>query len=69
MPPSGISTPLDQDGITGQTTLGLAFDSTDIAIRDMWKMNIYLRAIEQSFKDSTEEGDDEDIPHMEMVIR
>lgn len=68
MPPSGVPTPLGQDGTTQQPTLGLAFDNVDIALRNMWKMNVYLRAIEQSFKDTAEEGDDEEIPHVEMVI-
>ena len=53
--------PLDQDGMIEQATLGLAFDNTDIAIRDMWKMNRYLRAIEQSFKDPAAEEDEEEI--------
>lgn len=68
MPPSGVSITPDQDAMTEQATLGLAFDSTDITIRDMWKMNLYLRAIEQSFKDPTEEGYEEKVPHMEMLI-
>lgn len=68
MPPSGVPAPLDQDGTTKEATLGLAFDNTNIAIRDMWKMNFYLRAIEQSFKDPTEEADDDEIPHVEMDI-
>ena len=39
--------------------LGLAFDQIRVTIGDMYKLNLYLPAIEQSFLDSKEEGDDE----------
>jgi ribonuclease Z len=40
--------------------LALAFDQARIRIGDMWKLNHYLPAIEQSFLDTREEDDDED---------
>jgi len=33
----------------------------------MWKMNLYLPAIEQSFSDITDEGDDE-VVHIEVDV-
>jgi ribonuclease Z len=40
-------------------TLGLAFDQARVRIGDMRKLELYLPAIEQSFIDTTEEGDED----------
>ena len=64
MPPSAAVPTLNAHGETSrEPILALAFDHASIAIGDMWKMNLYLPAIEQSFSDIVE-GDDE-ILHME----
>jgi len=42
-----------------EPVLALAFDHADIAIGNMWKMNFYLPAIEQIFKDTEEEEDND----------
>ena len=42
--------------------MALAFDHANITIGDMWKMNLYLPAIAQSFNDIDDEGDDEVVP-------
>ncbi|KAF8434881.1 hypothetical protein L210DRAFT_3552991 [Boletus edulis BED1] len=41
----------------GDPTLALAFDHANIRIGDMWKMNAYIKAIEQSFADLEDEHD------------
>ncbi|KAG9311648.1 beta-lactamase-like protein [Chiua virens] len=41
----------------GDPTLALALDHANIKISDMWKMNVYINAIEQSFADLEEEND------------
>ncbi|KAH7921559.1 hypothetical protein BV22DRAFT_1038537 [Leucogyrophana mollusca] len=53
MPPPSV---LATDG-PDDPTLALAFDMANIRIGDMWKMNAYMGAIEQSFIDSPEDGD------------
>jgi ribonuclease Z len=58
MPPSGIPTVSTHDETSSEPVLALAFDHANIAIGDMWKMNLYLPAIEQSFRDIAD-GDDE----------
>jgi ribonuclease Z len=39
--------------------IAVAFDHLNVTIGEMWKINHYLPAIEQSFLDTLEEGDDE----------
>src|ERR1700756_1756312 len=39
--------------------IAVAFDHLNLTIGDMWKVNHYLPAIEQSFQDTTEDGDEE----------
>lgn len=41
----------------GDPTVALAFDHADIKIGEMWKMNAYIKAIEQSFTDLEDEND------------
>jgi hypothetical protein len=38
----------------------LAMDHACIRVGDLWKMGVYFPAIEQSFKDIADEGDDEE---------
>jgi len=44
----------------GPPIVALALDHAHIRVGDMWKMQMYLRAIEQSFLDTREEGDEEE---------
>jgi ribonuclease Z len=62
MPPSGLPTPSTNDDSSREPILALAFDHANITIGDMWKMNLYLPAIAQSFNDIDDEGDDEVVP-------
>ena len=39
--------------------IAVAFDHSNFTIGEMWKMNHYLPAIEQSLVDTLEEGDEE----------
>jgi ribonuclease Z len=39
--------------------IAVAFDHLNLTIGDMWKVNHYLPAIEQSFQDTIEDGDEE----------
>ncbi|KIJ61498.1 hypothetical protein HYDPIDRAFT_31363 [Hydnomerulius pinastri MD-312] len=49
----------------GDPTLALAFDHANIKIGNMWKMNAYMKAIEQNFIDLEDDGgDDIDTTHM-----
>lgn len=41
----------------GDSTLALAFDHANIKIGEMWKMNAYFKAIQQSFTDLEDEND------------
>lgn len=41
----------------GDPVVALAFDHADIRIGEMWKMNAYIKAIEQSFADLEDEND------------
>jgi len=67
MPPSGVPTPNAYGQSSKEPVLALAFDHAKIAIGDMWKMNLYLPAIEQSFSDIPDEADDE-VVHIEVDI-
>jgi ribonuclease Z len=56
MPPSIVQpSATEQEG----PRIGLAFDHTTIRLGEFWKLNMYLPAIEKSFGDTSEEGDDE----------
>lgn len=59
MPPAGITRSTQNGGNTDrkQPILALSFDHLNLTIGNMWKLNHYLPAIEQSFKDTTEEDD------------
>ena len=67
MPPSGVPTPSIPSESSRIPILALVFDHVNIVIGDMWKMNLYLPTIEQSFIDITDEGDDE-VVHMEVDV-
>lgn len=66
MPPSSFATPRkSENSRQREPVLALAFDHANIAIKNLWKMNFYMPAIEQSFRDTAEEGDqDEDVATM-----
>jgi ribonuclease Z len=50
-----------REGSTGhEPTVALAMDHACIRLGDFWKMATYLPAIEQSFKDIADEGDEEE---------
>ena len=67
MPPSGVPTPNTRYEPSREPFLALAFDHANIAIGDMWKMNLYLPAIKQSFSDIADEADDE-VAHIDLVV-
>ncbi len=48
------------DGIEHQPTIALAMDLACIRLGDLWKMAMYFPAIEQSFRDIRDEGDEEE---------
>lgn len=62
MPPS-LTEP--ESPIGKQTVIGLAFDHARVRIGDMRKLRAYLPAIEQSFADTIEEGDEDEDPSRE----
>lgn len=68
MPPSGVPQPWAGSGSAREPILALAFDNADVPIGDMWKMNFYLPAIEQSFVDTAEEGDDAETLNAEVDV-
>ncbi|KAF7972807.1 hypothetical protein HWV62_16994 [Athelia sp. TMB] len=68
MPPSGVPQPQAGVGSRREPFLALAFDNADIKIGDVWKMNMYLQAIEQSFLDTAEEGDDDPTTSVEVDV-
>lgn len=59
MPPAGITRSTQNGSNTDRKRpiLALSFDHLNLTIGNMWKLNHYLPAIEQSFKDTTEEDD------------
>ncbi len=59
MPRYSASSP-KRDGTDHQPTIALAMDHACIRVGDLWKMATYLPAIEQSFKDIADEGDEEE---------
>lgn len=76
MPPSGIAKPsqipIGEGGRGKEPIVALAFDHANLTIGSMWKVNYYLPALEQSFRDTVaEEGDDveeEDVGAMEVAV-
>lgn len=64
MPPSGVPTPNVQ-GESKEPILALAFDHASVPIGELWKMNLYLPAIEQSFNDIPDEVE---VLHMEVDL-
>jgi ribonuclease Z len=62
MPPAGARPrPNGQNLDRKQPILALAFDHINLTIGNMWKLKYYLPAVEQSFRDTVEEDDGEDI--------
>ncbi|KAF5362391.1 hypothetical protein D9756_002186 [Leucocoprinus leucothites] len=59
MPPSILAPPEEKKTERGGPLVTLAFDLAEMDLDQMWKMNLYLPAIEQCFKDSSEEGDED----------
>ncbi|KAF5379502.1 hypothetical protein D9615_006481 [Tricholomella constricta] len=65
MPPSGLAKPsqipIGEGGRAKEPIVALAFDHANLTIGNMWKVNYYLPALEQSFRDTVaEEGDEEE---------
>ncbi|KAJ7460806.1 hypothetical protein FB451DRAFT_1045064 [Mycena latifolia] len=57
MPPSvGIGRPTGER----EPVVALAFDHANLTIGSMWKLNMYLPVIQQTFADTTEEDDEEE---------
>lgn len=52
-PPSIVADP-------NEAPVGLAFDHASMRIRDIWKLNSYLPALEQSFLDTRDEQEEEE---------
>ncbi|KAF9466199.1 beta-lactamase-like protein [Collybia nuda] len=72
MPPSGVAKP-NQIGETSQKRLkepivALAFDHANLTIGNLWKLNYYLPAVEQSFMDTKEEDDEEEVDPITMSM-
>lgn len=65
MPPQGVAQPSeieeDAEKRLKEPIVALAFDHANLTIGNMWKFNYYLSAVEQSFKDTVEEDDGEDV--------
>ena len=55
--PQMIATPAEATG----PTIGIAFDHVTVSMGNIWKLNRYLPAIEQSFLDG-EDPEDEVVP-------
>jgi ribonuclease Z len=66
MPPGAIIPP--ERFTEKEPTLGLAFDNARVKIGTMRKLNMYLPAIEQSFLDSAEEGDEDSNINLAKVV-
>ncbi|KAF8166655.1 hypothetical protein K438DRAFT_1857115 [Mycena galopus ATCC 62051] len=60
MPPSlGIARPAGEPGAR-EPVVALAFDHANLTLRNMWKLNMYLPAIQQTFADTSDEEDEEE---------
>lgn len=61
MPPSGVAKLSEiEESHRKEPVIALAFDHANLTIGKMWMLNYYLPAAEQSFKDTAEEGDEEE---------
>jgi ribonuclease Z len=49
-----------RDDTDHQPTVALAMDHACIRVGDLWKMATYFPAIEQSFRDIADDGDEEE---------
>ncbi len=60
LPPSvGIVRPTGE--VVGREPIvALAFDHANLTIGSMWKLNMYLPAIQQAFADTSDEEDEEE---------
>ncbi|KAJ7132307.1 hypothetical protein C8R44DRAFT_612294 [Mycena epipterygia] len=58
MPPSFGIAPTDSAD-EREPVVALAFDHANLTIGSIWKLNMYLPAIQQAFTDTSEEGDEE----------
>ncbi|KAJ6561082.1 hypothetical protein DFH09DRAFT_1035940 [Mycena vulgaris] len=60
MPPAvGIARPSSSPGAR-EPVVALAFDHANLTIGSMWKLNMYLPVIQQTFADTSEEEDEEE---------
>lgn len=59
MPPSVVASTDENTIERKDPVVTVAFDLAELDLDKMWKMNLYLPAIEQCFKDSMEEGDED----------
>ncbi|TFK39749.1 hypothetical protein BDQ12DRAFT_734488 [Crucibulum laeve] len=67
MPPSIITSPKEaKSSGRKEPIVALAFDHAALTIGSLWKLNYYLPALEQSFRDLAEEGDDEENEALEL---
>ncbi|KAH9990962.1 hypothetical protein BJV74DRAFT_920412 [Russula compacta] len=57
-----------RDGTNHEPTIALAMDHACIRVGDLWKMATYFPAIEQSFRDIAEEGDEEEAMLMQASL-
>lgn len=55
--------PADSGSPGNQPVVALAFDHAALRIGDMWKIRFYLDALDQSYKDTMEEGDEAEASH------
>ncbi|KAF7357029.1 hypothetical protein MVEN_01039500 [Mycena venus] len=61
MPPSvGIARPTGDAGGARDPVVALAFDHANLTLGSMWKLNMYLPAIQQTFADTSDEEDEEE---------
>ncbi|KAJ7102976.1 hypothetical protein C8R43DRAFT_230388 [Mycena crocata] len=62
MPPPVGTVPRSSDSATPrrEPVVALAFDHTNLTLGSMWKLNMYLPAIQQTFADTSEEEDEEE---------
>lgn len=67
MPPSDVGGTTRKDLVDVPVpTIGLAFDHARFKIKDMPKLNAYLNAIQTSFEDTAEAGDEDVDPSKEV---
>ena len=64
MPPAGLK---PRAGGSNEPTVAVAFDHVNLTIGNMWKIGYYLPALQQSFCDTIEEGDEEETAAIETV--